>query len=223
MRRAQAQVRGEGVAAGTDVGGSGGRLCSEACAGPTALAREAPPRLPLLRSLPPDLTKLVAVWRKFEADRRAFEAGDMRAAAALGHLVDTPGARQLTDAAARLKEYLANLVQAFLDERLTLEQFSVLNGGEPWGNFIGVLSAWETPLVSKLQPPNIPALRDLLDALRELRSLVRRGERCSAAAAASRIPCPSVCRPSSCTTASSRRLRWSASSRSCPTTATSTA
>lgn len=115
------------------------------------------------------------MWRKFEADRRAFEAGDLRASAALGHLLDTPGARQLTDAAARLKEYLANLVQAFLEERLTLEQFSVLSGGEPWGNLIGVLSAWETPLVSRLQPPNIPALRDLLDALRELRSLVRRG------------------------------------------------
>lgn len=124
-------------------------------------------------SLPPDLTRLVGVWRRFEADRAAFEAGDRRASAALAKLLETPGARQLADAAAKLKQYLSDLVHAFLDERLTLDQYSVLTGGEPWGNFIGVLSAWQTPNVARLQPPDIPVLKALLDALRELRSLVR--------------------------------------------------
>ena len=65
-------------------------------------------------------------------------------------------------------------MQAYLSEQLTLDQYSVLNGADPWGNFIGVLTAWQTPDVSRLQPPNIPLLKGLLSALHELRSMVRR-------------------------------------------------
>jgi hypothetical protein len=66
-------------------------------------------------------------------------------------------------------------LQKYATEELTLDQYKQLIEGEKWGNFTGVLNAWGISAVRTLSPPDIPALTDLLDALRELRAVVRGG------------------------------------------------
>ena len=56
-----------------------------------------------IRSLPSDLVRLMSVWRKFEADRRA---------GIITQLMGTPGEVQFSRWTAKIKGYLTLLVEA---------------------------------------------------------------------------------------------------------------